>query len=474
MKKTKIICTIGPSTESREMLISLMQNGMDVARINMSHASHDQARNVIYTIRELNKELGMNVGILIDTKGPELSLKTCNNEEVALLEGDTIVLTSKEVKENDSKFIVNYPSLIQDVKKGDKILLEDGAIELVVIDETLDDVICEVVIGGMIRSNIGLNIPDVSLNVDFLSIADKNDIAFASSIDADYIALSFVRNANDVLDVNDLLISLRNEHMQIISKIENRSAIEDLKNIIKVSDGIMVARGDLGVETSFEEVPYLQKKIVKASLEANKICIIATQMLSSMTRSLRPTRAEVNDVATAVIDGVDAVMLSDETAIGKHPLETLEAMNRIVINMEQNLDYEHFTDIKSNEVSDDITTIIASSVASSANKLKSKAIVASSISGYTAKKISSYRPRCPIIVTTPREETARGLSLNYGTISIVTPMFESTDDIVENSLKEVHKLMRLENDTVIITGSFPNDIHNTNFMKIEQINVNKE
>lgn len=469
MKKTKIICTIGPSTDSREMLSKIMENGMDVARINMSHASHDQARNIIYTIRELNKELGKNVGILIDTKGPELCIKTFKGGEISLQPGDNIILTAKDVNENDSKFIVNYPGLIQDVKKGDKILLEDGAIELVVIEETLDDVICEVITGGVIRNNIGLNIPDVNLNIDFLSLADKNDIAFASSIEADYIALSFVRNANDVLDVNDMLIALRNEHMQIISKIENKSSIEDLDNIIKVSEGIMVARGDLGVETSFEEVPYLQKKIVNASLKANKMCIVATQMLSSMENSPKPTRAEVSDVANAVIDGVDAVTLSGETAIGMYPLETLQIMKKIIINMEDNLDYNKFMIEKKNDVQDDITTIIASNVAVSANKLKASAIVASSISGYTAKMISSFRPSCPIIVTTPSEQTARGLSLNYAVIPVVAPMFDSTDEIVANGLKEVKKLIPLENDIVIITGSFPSDTNSTNFMKIEQI-----
>lgn len=469
MKKTKIICTIGPSSDSREMLRSMMENGMDVARVNMSHASHDQARNIIYTIRELNKELGINVGILIDTKGPELSLKTFKDCDVELQQGDNIVLTGKQVSENDSKFIVNYPGLIQDVKKGDKILLEDGAIELVVVEETMDDVICEVLIGGVIRNNIGLNIPDVDITVDFLSIADKNDIAFASSIDAEYIALSFVRNANDVLDVNDMLITLRNDHTQIISKIENKSAIEDLDNIIKVSEGIMVARGDLGVETSFEDVPHLQKKIVHASLLANKVCIVATQMLASMEHSPKPTRAEVSDVANAVIDGVDAVMLSGETAIGMYPLETLETMKRIVINMENNIDYNKFMIEKQDVAQNDITTIIASNVANSANKLKAAAIVASSISGYTAKMISSFHPSCPIIVTTPSEQTARSLSLNYATIPVVAPMYESTDEIVANGLNEVKNLIPLENDIVIITGSFPSETNGTNFMKIEQI-----
>lgn len=469
MKKTKIICTLGPATEDREMIIKMMQSGMDVARINMSHATHDQARNIIYTIRELNKELGKNVGILIDTKGPELYAKTLNGCEICLEPENNIWLTAKSSNMTNNKLLVNYPGLINDIKKGDRVLIEDGKIELVVVDETYEDALCKVVTGGIIKDNIGLNFPDVNLNIDFLSHSDKNDIAFASSIDADYIALSFVRNANDVLDVNDMLIQLRNEHMQIIAKIENKSSIEDLDNIIRVSDGIMVARGDLGVETSFEEVPYLQKKIVRASLLANKVCIVATQMLSSMETSPKPTRAEVSDVANAVIDGVDAVMLSGETAVGEYPIETLQTMGKIITSMEENLDYEKFLYDKKDVIQDDITTIIASNVATSATKLDTKAIVASSMSGYTARMISSFRPTCPIIVTTPSEQTARSLSLNYGTIPFMVPMVESTDEIVANGMKAVREILKLEKGVVIITGSFPSEAKSTNFMKIEEI-----
>lgn len=467
MRKTKIICTIGPSTYGRENLKGLMEAGMDVARINMSHATYDQARTIIYTIRELNKELNKNVGILVDTKGPELCLNTLNGQDYPVQAGDRIIITTEEAGRN--KFVINYANLIDDVKKGDRITLGDGKIELVVIDETLEDIICEVKNSGTIRNGIGLNVPNININIDFLSVADKNDIAFASSIDADFLALSFVKNANDVLDINDMLISFRNEHMQIISKIENKSAIEDLDNIIKVSDGIMIARGDLGVEISLEDVPHLQKKIVNASLKSNKICIVATEMLSSMECNLKPTRAEVSDVANAVIEGVDAVTLSGETAVGAYPIETVETMNRIIINMENNLDYDKFKNDRGCNNEESITAIIASNVADSANKLNSKAIVASSLSGYTAKMISCFRPKCPIVVTTPNVQTARGLSINYGTIPVITPMFNSTDEIVENGLKEVQKLIPLEDSTVIITGSFPVNNSNTNFMKIEKI-----
>lgn len=472
MNKTKIICTIGPATESREKLLELINKGMDVARINMSYAGHDQARDIIYTIRELNKELNKSVGILIDTKGPELCLNTFEGKEVKISQGDTVILTSSDGRMVEDKFYINHSGLIDDVKKGDKVLLEDGLIELVVTDEIYDDVICEVVTGGTIRNNMGINIPGVKLNIDFLSETDKEDIAFASAIDADYIGLSFVSSANDVLDVNDVLIQLRNEHMQIISKIENKCAVEDLDNIIKVSDGVMIARGDLGLEISLEEIPYLQKKVVDTALTAKKICIVATQMLGSMVYHHKPTRAEVSDVANAVIEGVDAVTLSEETAVGRYPIETVATMERIISNMESNIEYDRYTICKTDDSQEDITTIIANSVASSADKLKASAVVASSISGYTAKVISSFRPRCPIIVTTPNEQTARGLSLNFGTIPVITPMFSSTDEIVDKGLAIARQLLSIEEGIVIITGSFPSQKNNTNFMKIEQIKEN--
>lgn len=469
MKKTKIICTIGPATESKEVLAKMIESGMDVARINMSHASHDQAKEITNNIRDLNKELNKNVGILIDTKGPELFVKTYQSKDIILAAGDQIILTTKETNGADNRLLVSYPNITKDVIKGDRILLKDGAIEFVIIDETSDDVICEVKLGGTIKNNMGINIPNVNLNIDFLTAEDKDDIIFASSIDADYLALSFVRSANDILDVNDMLISLQNDHMQIISKIENQNALDDLDGIIKASEGIMVARGDLGVETSFEDVPHLQKKIIRASLLANKICIVATQMLASMETSLKPTRAEVSDVANAVIDGVDAVMLSGETAIGQYPVQTIETMQKIIANMEDNLDCGAFLSNKAIPDSCDTTTIIASNVVNSSNKLKAAAIVASTMSGYTAKMISSFRPNCPIIVTTPNEKTARSLAINYGTVPIVVPLLDSTDEIVANGLLEAKRIISLKDQPIVITGSFPVEANCTNFMKIERI-----
>ena len=469
MKKTKIICTVGPATESKEMIKQLMENGMDVARINMSHAGHEQARRITNTIRELNKELGKNVGILIDTHGPDLGLQTYNNENVKVEAGDIIVLTTNEMLDNDNKFVVNYPGLNNDVKKGDTILLAGGSIELVIADEVFDDIICEVVSGGIIKNNCSVNVPNVRIGLDFLSERDRNDIALAVELDADYIALSFIRDADDVLDVIDILISLKNEHMQIISKIENRSSVDDLENIIKVSDGIMVARGDLCLETSFEETPYLQKKIIKETLKSNKICIVATQMLATMQNSAKPTRAEISDIANAVVDGVDAVMLSEETAVGSYPIATLDVMRKTIINMEDNLDYDIFAPFNENVNLDDVTSVIADSVVKSSKKLNSAAIITSTVSGNTAKKISSSRPSSPIIAITPSEATARSLSLYFGITSIVTRFYDNTDDIIKYSLKHASEIMPFKNTTVIITGSFPYQDSHTNFMKIEKI-----
>ncbi len=471
MKKTKIICTIGPATDSKNKLKKMIEAGMDVARINLSHADHTFAERIIKLIRELNVELDTNVAILVDIKGPKMRIINVKQDHVKLNKGDIITLTSTQSVEEDNKFVVNYPGLVREINKENKILLSDGEIELIVIAEKQDNIICEVLNEGIIRKNASVNVPGVNLTVDYLSVADKNDIIFATKMNADFISLSFVRNANDVLDVNDMLIGLKNEHIQIIAKIENHSAVEDIDNIIKVSNGIMIARGDLGVEIELEKVPSVQKNIVEKCFNVGKICIVATQMLCSMQQKSRPTRAEVSDVANAVIDGVDAVLLSEETAIGNYPIESIEMATKILVNIEENLNYNDILHKKSFAETEDITTIIAHNVVNSANKLRVKAIVVSTISGYTARMVSSFRPYCPIIVTTPNEAVARSLTLNWGVISVITKMLNSTDEIVKISTVIARKELNLKkDDIVIISGGFPiSDDQNTNFMKIEKL-----
>lgn len=471
MKKTKLMCTIGPSCIDDDILKSMIKEGMNVARINLSHSNHEFAELVVKKIRNLNKELNTNVGILFDTKGPEIRVGSFKDDFIELNEGDKVILTPDASDGTNGRINISYRKLSLDLDIDSVILLDEGSIELVVTGIKNADITCKVVRGGILKNNKTVNIPDVELNIDFLSLADKNDILFASKLNVDYIALSFIRNANDILDVNDMLIGERNEHTQIISKIETKGAIEDLENIIKVSDGIMVARGDLGVEIPLEKLPCIQKKIIKETRKKNKICIVATEMLASMESKIRPTRAEVSDVSNAVIDGVDAVALSGETAIGMYPVEAVKMMSSIIEETESGLNYHELLAEKYVEKNCDATTVLAYAAVDAANMLKTKALVVSSMSGYTARKVSIYRPYPPIIVTTPYKDVAVSLSLNWGVIPVVVKKFSSTDEIIESAKEEVKKLMPIEKeDKIVITGGFPiKSTRGTNFIKIEEL-----
>lgn len=471
MKKTKIICTIGPSSNSEEVLENMILEGMNVARVNLSHSTHEFAEDVVNKIRKLNKKLNTNVGILFDTKGPEIRVGNFVNDEITLNVGDKVVLTPSKADGTRNKINISYKKLSFDLDIDSVILLDEGNIELVVVGIKNADITCKVVRGGVLKSNKTLSVPKSELNLDFLSLADKDDILFSSRLNVDYIALSFVRNANDILDVNDLFIGERNEHTQIITKIENRSAIDDLENIIKVSDGIMVARGDLGAEISLEMIPCIQKKVIKETRKRNKICIVATEMLYSMESRIRPTRAEVSDVSNSVIDGVDALMLSGETAVGMYPVESVKMMKSIIIETEKSLDYHKFLEEKYTEKTNDATAALAYAAVDVANMLKTSAIVVSTMSGVTAKKVSVYRPYSPIIVTTPYEEVATSLALNWGVIPQVVDECNSIDDIVLNAKEIAKKLVDdKENNKIVITGGFPTKVvRGSNFIKIEDI-----
>lgn len=470
MNKTKIVATVGPMSSTKEMVKKMILAGTDVFRINLSHSSYKDAEKVCAHIRAVNRELNTNTGILIDTKGPEVRTGTINGE-VFIEKDDTVTLTSKECFGEFGNIQISYKDLYKDVNIGDRVLIHDGLIELKVINIIDEDIKCITVRGGQLKSHKGINIPDSQLSIDFLYKEHKEDIEFASRINADFVALSFVRNANDVLDVNDMLISLKNEHLQIIAKIESRSAIEDIDNIIKVSDGIMVARGDLGIEISLESIPSVQKKLIKQSYLKGKVCIVATEMLTSMESTSRPTRAEVSDVANAVIDGADAVMLSGESAVGHYPIEAIETMNRIIDSTENNMDYDEILIKHTSHENKDVTTVISHSVVDAANMLNAKAIIATTISGYTARKISSHRPCCPIIATTPRKETATSLSLHWGVLPVVVKKYTTTDEIMKNAIDIVNEKFVLEKgDKIIITGGFPMKQNRyTNFLKIEEI-----
>lgn len=468
MKKTKIIGTIGPASEKENILRELIKNGLNCIRINMSHAYYDECINRINIVRKLNNELNSHVGILIDTKGPELRTGDFETGMITLEKDKIVYVKNNEIIGNENKFTIRYPNLIQDVKKGGTILLNNGLVRLTVLEIIENQLKCLVENTGSIKNKRSVNLPGVKLSIPFLSEKDKEDINFAIENDADFIALSFVSCKEDVEEVREILKINNNSHIQLIAKIENQMAVDNIEEILTVSDGIMVARGDLGVEVPMEQLPSIQKKLVSLANKFGKICIVATEMLASMEFSPRPTRAEVSDVANAILDGTDAIMLSGETASGEFPVETVSIMSKIAQETEQRFEPAR---INFDSEIPSITKVIANSVVEAANKLHSKNIVASTTSGSTARLVSKYRPNCIIIATSQNERTVRSLVLNYGIEPVLVPEFDNTDDIVENAIEVSKRVNHLKkDDTIIITGGFPNNnVKHTNFMKIEKI-----
>lgn len=470
LNKTKVIATIGPSTMEKEQLRKLMENGVDVVRLNMSHASYNFCNDIIDKIRELNKELNLSVAIMIDLIGPEVRTGKFLNGRAYFRKGDKIRIYIDEVMGDSTKFSIDYPNLIKEINFNSIIKVKDGLMLYEVIDIKPDCIVCEVLTDGILTDCQSVTVDGIKFNMPMLSRKDEDDILFAHKVNVDFLALSYVSSQDEVLAVNDILIKLKNDHIGIISKIEDEEAIENLDEIIRVSDGIMIARGDLGTSIPIERIPGVQKKIINKCHEAGVVSIVATEMLSSMESSSRPTRAEVSDVANAVLDGVDAVMLSGETTIGKFPVETLSMMEKIINSAEKDIDYLDFT----NSVKDshnDITSVLAHNVCTSSNKLKCSCIIAPTMSGYTARKMSRYRPPCPIIAVSPNEETVKSLQLHFGVNPVLIDELSSLDKIVEESKKIVFKLISTKpGDKIIITGGYPfSEVKSTNFMKIEEL-----
>ena len=470
MNKTKMIATIGPSSKSKETIKKMILEGVDVIRINMSHSSFEDARDIILNLRELNRELSVITGIMIDTRGPEIRITELEKNKVKLIKGNTIRIIKNNIKGNENMISLSLPDVINYIKAGEKILVNDGNVALEVVSNSSDALICEIKNDGYIKSNCSVNIPKANFNLRFLSDYDRETIKFAVLMQVDYIALSHVNDQLDILDVNDLIIELSDDHIQIISKIENKNAIENIEEILKVSNGVMVARGDLGIEIEIEKIPSVQKKIATKAKKAEKICIIATEMLSTMQENPRPTRAEVSDVANAVLDGTDAVMLSSETAIGKYPVETVSTMNKIIDEIENEIDYNDLLLEFDRKDKTDIPTAIAYSTVDSANRINADAIVCSTMTGLTAKKISHFRPSAPVIAISPIEKTVSGLTINYGIIPVKVPMLDSTDEIIEKSSIISKETLKLEpKSKIVIAGSFPLNVEYTNFLRIEEI-----
>ncbi|HPF82981.1 MAG TPA: pyruvate kinase [Bacilli bacterium] len=471
MNKTKVVATIGPASCSKEKIKELIKAGMDVARINMDHADFDFCKEIVKKVNEVNKELNTSVATMFDTRGPELRVGEFQNGYAQLEDKSKIRIYIDDIMGDSTKFSINYKDLIDDINYDALIMINDGHIKLQVLDKGKDYLLCEVLAGGIIENHKGVNIPGLALKIPFISERDEQDIKLASELNVDFLALSFVGSHDNVLEVNDLLINLNNNHMSIIAKIETEEGYNDIDEIIKVSDGVMVARGDLGVQVPMERVPGMQKNIISKCHMAGKVSIVATEMMTSMENDLLPTRAEVSDVANAVLDGADAVMLTGETTVGKYPVETLEMMEKIITSAEDDIDYMGFMDRAVRTESKDITGMIAHSVAYNANLLDCKAIFAPTMTGYTARKISRFRPTCPIIAASPNEDAVKSLALNFGVFPILIDELKNFDKIIEVSRRKAEEIININSgEKIIITGGYPfKDVKHTNFMKIEEM-----
>lgn len=471
MNKTKVIATIGPNTSSKEMIKSFINNGVDCIRINMSHSTSSFCSDVINKVNEVNKELRTYASIMLDLKGPGIRTGEIVNDAAFMKLNDKIRVFKTPILGDSTKFSVDYENIIQDVSIGNILKIDDGNVELQIIDIETDYLLCKVIKEGIVKSNKSVNIPGVKINRPFLSEEDKRVIKFAHENNVDFLALSFVSSEEDVLLVNDLLINLDNDHIQIVSKIETAQAIENIDNIIKMSDGIIVARGDLGCEIAIERVPGIQKKIITKCLEKGKFSVVATELMSNMASINRPTRAEISDVANAVLDGADAVMLAGETTVSNYPVETLKLLERTIKAAEYDIDYDLMMDIAIKTENNDTSGSLSYSVAMCANRLNCKAIFAPTISGSTAKKISRFKPLCPILAVSPNVDTVKSLTLNFGVYPVLINELKSFDSIVEVSKKVAVEYLELkEKDNIIITGGYPfKTVKHTNFMKIEEL-----
>ena len=473
MRKTKIVCTIGPASESVEMLDNLIEAGMNVARLNFSHGNHEEHAVRIKRIREASEKAGKIVGILLDTKGPEIRTHKMENDAIELVSGEAIDISMSEVLGNSERFSISYEKLIEDVQVGSIILLDDGLIELKVtnIDANKGIISTYIENAGTLKNNKGVNVPGVSVQLPGMTEKDAADILFGIEQEVDFIAASFVRRAKDVMEIRGLLESNNGAHIQIIPKIENQEGVDNIDEIIQVSDGLMVARGDLGVEIPAEEVPLVQKSLIHKCNIAGKPVITATQMLDSMQRNPRPTRAEASDVANAILDGTDAIMLSGETAAGMYPLEAVQTMDRIAKTTENAVDYRSIVTKLSKAREVNLTDAMGQAVAHTAINLKVKAVIAPTESGYTAKMISKFRPGVPIIAVTSSIIPSRKLTLVWGVYPIVGKKAHSTDEILEVAVEEsiLHQYVT-HGDLVIITAGLPvGQAGTTNLMKVHVI-----
>ncbi|MCM1514048.1 MAG: pyruvate kinase [Anaeroplasma bactoclasticum] len=472
MKKTKIICTLGPASRDEKTLEKMLQSGMNVARINFSHGTHEYHKETIAIFRSVRDCLGVPAGVMLDTKGPEIRLGDFENEKVTLKKGNTFTLTTQSMLGNETMVAITYKDLPSQLNKGNKILIDDGKVELEVLETSEENIICKVKVGGVISNHKGVNVPNVHLNFQYLSEQDKMDLRFGVEQDVDFIAASFVRSKEDVISLRNYLDYIGGHQIKIISKIENIEGVNNFDEILAYSDGIMVARGDMGVEVEYEKLPGLQKKFIRKCFQSGKMVITATQMLESMIHSNTPTRAEITDVANAIFDGTSGIMLSGETAMGDHPARVVKTMAKIAMQAEQDaFDMKCYDGLKYDNDSDDTTNAICDAACTTAKDLNAKAIIAVTKSGHTARRVSKYRPQVPIVAPTPNLKTFHQLSLSWGVYPVMALYQNNTNTLFDHAIAcaKMYGYVN-ENDRVVLTGgkTQSTDILNVQIVKTRE------
>ncbi len=470
MRKTKIVCTLGPAVDDPKVLREFLKSGVNVVRMNFSHGTHEEHKKRLDSFREATAELSLNIPVMLDTKGPEIRIGTFKNNKVTLVTGQKFTLTPKEIDGDENIVTITYKDLYKELPPGAIILLDDGLIEMVVESIREQDIILTVKNGGTIASRRGVNIPNVNINLPAITERDISDIMFAIENDFDFIAMSFVRKASDVAMVKNLLHDNGADNINVIAKIENRQGIENIDDILRVSDAIMVARGDMGVEIPLEEVPIVQKMLIEKVFKSGKPVITATQMLDSMIRNPRPTRAEVNDIHSAIVQGTSAIMLSGETAAGLYPVEAVQTMAKIAVASEASIDYWGILKNWNVYMPHSITNAITHATCTSAHDLQAKAIITVTQTGTTARMISRFRPQCPIVAVTPDVHVRRKLMLNFGIIPILATSVNSTDELFSIGIqKAMENGVIKDGDLVVITAGVPIGIGGTTNMLKAQV-----
>ena len=472
MQKTKMIFTIGPASDNKETLSKFIDIGMSAARLNFSHGDHESHKEKIDLIKEVRKEKNASTAIVLDIKGPKIRTHNFVNGEAELKKGRPFsFFCDREILGDETRCSITYDILYKDVEIGGTILVDDGLLRFKIVNIIGKEIKCTVVVGGIIKNHKGVNVPGVSIKLPSITDKDKDDIAFGCKMGVDFIAASFIRKASDILEVRKVLKDNNGEHIKIIAKIESQEGVDNINSIIEVTDAVMVARGDMGVEIPIERVPIIQKSIIKKCNIAGKVVITATQMLDSMIRNSMPTRAEASDICNAIFDGTDAIMLSGESASGSFPIEAAKTMSNIAMEAENNLSYDHFKKENPLDSLFDYADAISYSACRTSVLLDAKAILAATKSGSTAALVSKYRPKCPVIAITPHEEVLRSLALNFGVFPRQSEMFNTTDEILNEARKTAlnNNFAKNDDSIIVIAGMPTTQAGGTNMLKIEKL-----